>query len=219
MKIAIAVLAAVLFYSAVCTSLNIYYDSGILFPKRLIFLDKKSGMIMSASAAALSCAALLAGVGIIPVHRLLLFYLFCIFLAAAAIIDFYERIIPNKVVLIIACIWLIYSIALLIYDVPLGIDSLVSSLSGFVFSLLVFGTGYLLMRSKLGGGDVKLVLVMGLVLTGDVIFGALVYGLGLSLLFALCAIITGKMKIRDTMPFGPFLFLGTAAAIAAYSVL
>ena len=211
-KIIVFIIAAVLFYAALCTSLNTYFKNEFKFPKKILFSDKKTAML-SAVAAVLSCVCLYF-CDATAFGRIFLFYVFCIFLAAAAVTDIKKNIIPNKLILILAGIWLIYIIAYIIVDRSNGIASLISSLAGFIFSLLVFGVGYVFMKNKLGGGDVKLTLVMGLILTGDAIFGALIYGLGLSLVFAIAAMITKKMKMTDCMPFAPFLFLGTVAAIA-----
>ncbi|MCM1579479.1 MAG: hypothetical protein NC078_11840, partial [Ruminococcus sp.] len=111
-------------------------------------------------------------------------------------------------------IWAVYSGGYFAVEPGEGLAAIISSAAGFIFSLLVFGTGYVLMKNKLGGGDVKLTLAMGLILTGDVILGALIYALGLSIVFAAAALLSKKMTVKDCMPFAPFLFIGTAAAIA-----
>lgn len=211
-KITIFFIAAMMLYVMLCAALNTYFKKEFKYPKKMLYSDKDI-TVMAAAGAAISSAGLYFGFDSNSVLRLILFYVLCAFLAAAAVIDIKKRIIPNWIIFALFSVWAVYIVICFVF-VGNGIAALINSAAGFIFSLLVFGFGYLFMKNKLGGGDVKLTLVMGLILTGDAIFGAMIYGLGLSLIFALGAVITGKMKMKDCMPFAPFLFLGTAAAIA-----
>ncbi len=213
MNILIAAAAAVIFYIALCCTMNRYFETGIKLPGSLIYSEKNITIICAAEAV-ISCTGLYFGTDSNSFFRLILFYVLCIFLAAAALIDIKKRIIPNRLVFILFCVWILYIVIMIIISSGNGVSELINSITGAVFSMFVFGIGYLLMKNKLGGGDVKLTVVMGLILTGDAIFGALMYALVLSLIFAAIALISKKMTIKDSMPFAPFLFLGTAAAIA-----
>lgn len=213
MNVLIVFWGAGLFYIILIFSMNNYFKTKKAYPEKL-FKSDRDIMIMSAAGAVIACSGLFFGTDSNSPHRIILFYILMLFMAAAAITDIKKRIIPNKIVMWLCIIWAVYSGVYFIVDVEGGITALVSSAAGFIFSLLVFGVGYALMKNKLGGGDVKLTLAMGLILTGDAIFGALIYALGLSILFAAGALVTKKMTIKDCMPFAPFLFIGTAAAIA-----
>lgn len=213
MEILFFSLAAVLFHIIVCVLLNSVSEESPRFPKNIIHTDKL-GTAVSAAGAAISCAALYIHFEKAGAVKLPILYILCIGLAVATVTDIKKNIISNRLVLVLLCAWGAYLAIYMMIDFQAGLLSLIGSVTGALFSLLVFGTGYLIMKNKLGGGDVKLTFVMGLILTGDAIFGALIYGMGLSLLFAAGALISGKMKMKDTMPFAPFLFLGTAAAIA-----
>lgn len=213
MRIFTAAASAVVFHIIMCAIINIGSESKLKFPQNILFSDK-TGTVISAVGAALSCASLYIQSAKTDSFRLILLYILCIGLALATVSDIKTKIISNKLILALLCVWIIFSMLYFVIDIQVGTLNLIRSAVGFIFSLLVFGSGYLLMKNKLGGGDVKLTLVMGLILTGDAIFGALIYGLGASLIFSAGAVITKKMKMKDCIPFAPFLFWGTVAAIA-----
>lgn len=212
MRIAAAVLSAPIMYMLMCLALNLYFESGIPFPKRMLMSDKK-GTVCSVIGAICTAAVLIINPDI-PAGRAVLWYGMSILLGVIAVIDLKTQTIPNKLVLYMLLMWGAYIAVLCIYNLEAGFIELIKSAAGFIFSLLVFGTGYIFMRNKLGGGDVKLALVLGLILTGDAIFGAMIYSFILSFLFALTGIIIGKLKPKDCISFAPFIFLGTMAAAA-----
>lgn len=212
MRIAAVVLSAPIMYMLMCLSLNLYFESGISFPKRMFMSDKKG--TVCAVIGAICTAAVFIINSDIPVGRAVLWYGTSIILGVIAVIDLKTQTIPNKLVLYMLLMWGAYIAVLCIYDLEAGLIGIINSVAGFVFSALVFGTGYIFMRNKLGGGDVKLALVLGLILTGDAIFGAMIYSFILSFLFALVGIIIGKLKPKDCISFAPFIFLGTMAAAA-----
>lgn len=83
-------------------------------------------------------------------------------------------------------------------------DSLLGAAVGFGLLLLIA----LISKGGIGGGDVKLFFVIGLVLgTKDTLlafflstlFGSIIGGIGL---------LTGKVKRREPIPFGPFIVIG-----------
>lgn len=212
MRIVALIISVPIMYVLMCIILNTYFKSNLKFPKSLFLQDKK-GIIMSAAASLITAAAFVIGKNI-GIYEGILYYIMAVLLACIAVIDFKTKIIPNKFVLCLLILWVICTGAMCIISIEEGITVLVKSITGFVFSMLVFGTGYLFMKNKLGGGDVKLGLVLGLILTSDIIFGALIYSFVLSFLFALVGIIIKKLKIKDTISFAPFIFIGTISAIA-----
>lgn len=101
----------------------------------------------------------------------------------------------------------------------LGDESLVASLfnslaSGFG-AFLVFLIIAMIFPAGMGGGDIKFAPVLGLMLG----FPGILFALWLAAisggLIALALVIAGRKGRKDTIPFGPFMALGAAAALIA----
>lgn len=122
--------------------------------------------------------------------------------------DLWERLVPNKVLLLL----------LLIFGIIAGVQGLWNTkelfrlvpfiLTGLVFSALSFGIGYLISHGNLGAGDVKLVLVMGLYLTGEYVVASVFYGCLASALYAVIQLLRKKLTRDDKIPLVPFLYIG-----------
>jgi len=80
--------------------------------------------------------------------------------------------------------------------------------SGFFYSMILISKG-----KWMGGGDVKLAILMGLVLGWPLILLALFVSFISGSIFGVSLIIANKKKFADTIPFGPFLVLGTLFAL------
>lgn len=65
----------------------------------------------------------------------------------------------------------------------------------------------------MGGGDVKLAFLMGLLLGWPIILLALFLSFILGSVIGVSLILLGKKKARDAIPFGPFLIIGTFAGL------
>ncbi|RLD02646.1 MAG: prepilin peptidase [Chloroflexota bacterium] len=151
-------------------------------------------------------------------HYLLLFFI----LACLEIIFLYDlkySLIPDEVVLPASLITLIYQFFAALFGVAgCPISQLPSSLFNCMFNYLGSGIGaavfFLFLaaitRGKgMGGGDVKLAVLMGLVLG----FPGIVYALYIAFIsgavVSLFLIFLRKKKFGQTVPFGPFLVAGT----------
>jgi len=64
----------------------------------------------------------------------------------------------------------------------------------------------------MGGGDVKMGLMMGLLLGWPKILLALMIAFILGSIIGIAAIVLKIKKMKDAIPFGPFLILGTLLA-------
>lgn len=80
---------------------------------------------------------------------------------------------------------------------------------GLFFFLLIFGT-----RGKgMGGGDLKLSIFIGLALGFPMAILAIFLGFLTGAIGAVMLILLGKKSVKQTVPFGPFLALGTYLAL------
>jgi prepilin signal peptidase PulO-like enzyme (type II secretory pathway) len=126
------------------------------------------------------------------------------------VFDLRHYIIPDEVVypaILVALLW--RTIGLAKAEVPIDVFAVghllfPAFLAGGFFLFLV-----LLTKGKgMGGGDVKLGFLMGLVAGYPNVLLALFLAFVLGALAGLALILTGKAKMKSMLPFGPFLVLG-----------
>lgn len=150
---------------------------------------------------------------IFSIHLGLVYMLYLFIVTSLLIVIFFSDlkygIIPFPVVAIGAVTAIAY--AFYAYSFPIALVYIFSGMGAFVCFLLLFlGTK----GRGMGFGDVVFVILMGLFLGFPYIVMALyiafLVGAGVSLIL----IATGNKKIHhDTIPFGPFLVIGTFAAL------
>jgi len=108
--------------------------------------------------------------------------------------DIYYQLIPNKVLIVFAIGFLLTG------------GNVITGLVGFLF---FYGTSLLgkvlFKRETIGGGDIKLYFVIGLVLSLQELFLAILISSGVALIYIL---VIGKNK---AIPFAPFISLGALA--------
>lgn len=122
--------------------------------------------------------------------------------------DYWEQIVPNKMLLLLLLLFLLILGGQGIRDGETLVRLLPSLVLGLLFSMISFGLGYLLGRGSMGAGDVKLAFVLGLYLTGEYVVGAVFYGCMASAVYSLVQMARKKLSRKDTIPFVPFLYLG-----------
>jgi prepilin signal peptidase PulO-like enzyme (type II secretory pathway) len=130
--------------------------------------------------------------------------IFCCILIVVSFIDIEYRIIPNIIVLPFAIVGLGLNIFM---DLSRWWFPLAFAAGAFVFMLII----NLIYPRGMGMGDVKLSLMAGAFLVRNVITGLFlgfllgaVYGIGL---------IIKRKKLKQTIPFGPFISLGSIIAL------
>lgn len=137
-----------------------------------------------------------------------LLYFMLIAISILCMTDFWERIVPNRILLI----WLFVFILTMGWQGVRNIDPVIEILPsvvlGFVFCLISFGLGYILSHGSMGAGDVKLSFLMGLFLTGQYVVGAILYGCIAAAIYSIVQLIRKKVTKKDKLPFVPFLFIG-----------
>jgi leader peptidase (prepilin peptidase) / N-methyltransferase len=119
--------------------------------------------------------------------------------------DVKYMIIPDKVLLVFAVIFLLERIFL-----PLTPwwDSIAGAVVGF--GLLLFIA--VISNGGMGGGDIKLFAVIGFALGTKLVLLSFFFATLFGAVFGLLGRITGKLEKRKPIPFGPFIGLGTLCA-------
>ncbi|MBO8171969.1 MAG: prepilin peptidase [Bacillaceae bacterium] len=127
---------------------------------------------------------------------------FAMLMITVTLSDLKYHIIPNRVVY--PGILLIFLIRLWIHPLPLW-DYIAGAILGSGVLLLAA----LLSKGGMGGGDIKLFFLIGLVLGWKGTMLALFVSFMLGGLVAAVLLMTGRVGRKDRIPFGPFIFAGT----------
>ena len=144
---------------------------------------------------------------------LLYFEALSVFGYFAAVYDIKEKRIPNILILIMLGAWSVITVPYLFYDTANTVNTLLSSVIGFVITGVLFMLVYFVSRKGLGGGDVKFMSVAGLYLGFQNVLPAILYSAVLMTVVGLVLILTKKMGRRDAVPFAPFLYIGILLTI------
>ncbi|PIR59747.1 MAG: hypothetical protein COU68_03940, partial [Candidatus Pacebacteria bacterium CG10_big_fil_rev_8_21_14_0_10_45_6] len=136
-----------------------------------------------------------------------------IILLAIFIIDLRTMIIPNTLTIALFVIVLLYRVGLVTTGIMQVQDFWLAVLSMIGAAAFFFGIWALTRGKGMGFGDVKLAAPLGLLLGWPAVmvwlFAAFIIGgvVGIGLLF------TKKAKMKQAVPFGPFLIIGTFIAL------
>lgn len=134
-------------------------------------------------------------------------------LAAAAIIDLKKTIIPNFLIIFGLIVRvLIYVIELLFYN-NIFVPQLISDVIGFAIGFGILFIASVVSKGALGFGDVKLFGLIGLMSGAICTYSTLVFCLLLSTIASIGLMIAKKKNRKDSIPFGPFVFVGYIIAI------
>ena len=120
--------------------------------------------------------------------------------------DVHYMVIPNRILLFFAPLLLIERISL----APLTPwwDSLLGSIVGFLMLFIIA----LISKGGMGGGDIKLFAVIGLVLGAKLTVVAFFLSTFVGTIFGLLGMAIGRVKRGEPMPFGPAIAVGTMIA-------
>ena len=145
------------------------------------------------------------------IQNLLFYLLITSSLIVVFFTDLKYGIIPNKIIfpsVLVTLLWLLFS------QQPTAINHLLSAIGASLFLTLISYIYYLIRKKEsIGGGDIKFAFLMGLLLGFPNIilafYIAFLTGAGYSIILILWA----RLKLKDSIPFGPFLVLGTFASL------
>jgi prepilin signal peptidase PulO-like enzyme (type II secretory pathway) len=130
-------------------------------------------------------------------------------LMALAIYDIRWRLLPNILVYPL----IVLALASLLVTVIANIDPAISTLEAAGWGMLIIGGGFyiLFQLSKgewIGGGDVKLGAILGIIVGGPLSSILLLFLASVSgTIYTLPFIVTGEAQRKTRIPFGPFLIL------------
>lgn len=139
-------------------------------------------------------------------------FIFWLFFASSLIAifvyDLKHQIIPDEIIYTVLIVGLVYVGVNTLFggNLPYLTDHLLSGLltGGFFYSLAAVSRG-----KWMGGGDIKLVAFMGLVLGWQNVLVALYVAFILGAIVGVFALLSGEKKLGSKIPFGPFLVIGT----------
>ena len=188
-----------------------YCVSSLMCKKRSIQMSKRNQVVIYVLTfcvtAALGFLYLPRG---ITAETMLQYILICA-MSVFALVDAEHHFISNRLRLLLLMIWLSITGITIILTTQYGLALLFQSLIGAIVGGLIFLLCYFLSKGQLGAGDVKLVFVMGLYLTGERIMGAVFYGVIACCIYSIIQLIRKKIGVKDGVPLAPFLYLGQLA--------
>ena len=129
-----------------------------------------------------------------------------IFFLLVAMVDLRHRLVPDAMVLPAGLIALGAQLAV-------SSDALVTALIGGAFGLAPFLATALVKPGGMGGGDVKLAGLMGLILGFPRVIWALAVAIVAGGIVSLVLLLSREWEPSDHLPYAPFLCLGAVAAL------
>lgn len=130
-----------------------------------------------------------------------------------AIIDFKEKIIPNKLLII----GLLFTVIVIMFQTIVSPDYIISIVGNSFIGMLagggVFFIASLFVRGGIGAGDIKMFAVLGLLLSFRGIFNLLLYSMIVSAIYSIVLLIIKKKSIKDELPLAPFALVGTIVSV------
>lgn len=137
-----------------------------------------------------------------------LLYTVLVIMTILCMADYWERIVPNKILLLLILVGLIEFAVQGIRNLQGLLSIIPAVILGFLFCAITFGIAYIVSKGSLGAGDVKLAILLGIFLTGEYVVGTVFYGSLLSAGFSIVQMLRKKLNRKDEIPFVPFLYMG-----------
>ncbi|MDP4178443.1 MAG: A24 family peptidase [Bacillota bacterium] len=129
-------------------------------------------------------------------------------LIVVSFIDLIHNIIPNKLLLIA---FILGIVLVFIWNITL-LDALLGMLAGGII-LFIMG----LVPKSIGGGDIKLMFVLGLFLGLRRVMYSLMFSFILAAIISLILLVSRIKGLKEHIPLGPFLAIGSFAAFHFYT--
>ena len=139
-------------------------------------------------------------------------------IASVALVDYKRHVIPNIIPTIMASArTAIFAIEIFLHRDDAAISGLASIVAG-VAILAVLSIIYKLMRGGFGLGDLKLLSALGFLCGPYAVLSIVMFALIICAIVSVFFILIKKKTMRDVLPFGPFILLGSIVTLitAAY---
>lgn len=129
-------------------------------------------------------------------------------MSSAAIIDLKEKRIPNYIILVMALLQVLLTVAKLVIYTENWREILISSVLNPVIVFIVLLLLARLSKDGIGMGDVKLLTVMAFICGAYHVLNTMVFALLSCVLVAMILIFIKKKKTKDKIAFAPFIYIG-----------
>lgn len=129
-------------------------------------------------------------------------------------IDHHERRIPNKILLVMLVVRMLILIVEWLFVPSMGMALLISSSFGMLLGGGMFLLVHFLSRGGVGMGDVKLFAVTGWYVGTSSIMSLVFLTVMVSAGYSIIMLILKKVKLKEEIPFAPFVLAGTILTMA-----
>ena len=145
--------------------------------------------------------------------RLIAYVWFMVLLAYIALIDFYTKLIPNKLLRVQLAGVVFFSCIEIIAKSNFSLQFIKAKLITLLLTGGSFFIVYIVTKASIGAGDVKLMIIFGLTFSQSIAIAGLFYAVICSAVVGIALILLKRLKIKDDVPFAPFVFIGTMISI------
>ena len=146
------------------------------------------------------------GISLVTLKYLLLVPL----LISVLVIDFKERIIPDRLILILFEIGMVFSIIEGFDSLNIFVDKIFGMIIGFgIFGLITLIGGLLTKKKAMGYGDVKLMAALGLIFGEMGILMIIVISFLIAAIVSIVLLVIRKKKFTEYIAFGPYISIAS----------
>jgi len=181
----------------------------IALTKKNIYSDKKMYLI---AAVVTVIVVLLMVIRQSSVYDILNVAFLSVTISMTMYFDLKMRIVPNEIILVALGLRLLMLVIIMMTNIQGFSYIFIDSLVGGAFLLLILMVARLINKG-LGAGDIKLFLAIGLYVGFNGAFNILFYTILVSFVFAILALLTKKMSMKDSLPMVPFVLVGFMATM------
>jgi leader peptidase (prepilin peptidase)/N-methyltransferase len=126
------------------------------------------------------------------------------------VIDYKDKIIPNRLALTVFEIGIIFTVILGYTDFNIAINNIIGLIvGGAVFGIITLIGKLIANKEAMGFGDVKLMAALGLVMGFPKILMIAITAFLIGAFVSIVLLIIKKKKAKDVIPFGPFIVIST----------